>query len=438
MSRDAALGAREIAKVFPFYFTLDRTLRIVAHGPSLGRLIPHLAVGQPFDQVFAINRPKVRAEFDELARSQRALVLLEIRAVDGLLLKGQLVECEPDLLIFLGSPWVTSIKRLQNVGLSFKDFAIHDPISDYLVLLQAQRTSLDDASRFAAQLEASNRTLQTAYTRLESEVTRRERTESELRHAQRLNSLGQLASGAAHEFNNLLTPMLCLTQEVRDDLPEGPVRDDLDAVVEACHRAAKLIANMLTFGRGVEGPRSRVELTQIVHGAAHLLRATIPTTIQLTSEVSAARGLIVRAEPTQLNQVLLNLAANARHAIGDAHGTIAIGIEAVHLDGGTAASGQALAAGPYARITFTDTGCGIARAALDHVFDPFFTTKGVGEGTGLGLSIVHGIVANHGGRIQVESTVGVGTRFTIDLPMLESPHDAPAETDARGQPWPVC
>ncbi|MBC7976989.1 MAG: hypothetical protein H7138_18590, partial [Myxococcales bacterium] len=251
---------------------------------------------------------------------------------------------------------------------------------------------------------------------------------------QRLSSLGQLASGAAHEFNNLLTPMLCLTEGIRDELPTGAARDDLDAVVEACHRAAKLVANMLTFGRGAEVPRGRVELCPLVIGVVRLLRATIPKTIELTSTAELSLALVVDGEPTQLHQVLLNLASNARHAIGDASGTITIGLAAVDLDGGTAASGQALAAGAYARITVADTGCGIAEPALERVFEPFFTTKRVGEGTGLGLSIVHGIVASHGGRIQVESVIGRGTTFTIDLPVRAAPA-APVTTEGANASW---
>jgi signal transduction histidine kinase len=437
MTLGAELRGPEITKIFPFHFTLDRELTIVAHGPALCRIVPGIQVGSAFEACFAVSRPKLQASFESFARSASSLFLIEVRANAGLILKGQIVECANDLLLFLGSPWITSLGRLRELGLALKDFALHDPVSDYLVLLQAQRTSLDDASRIATQLQASNHTLQAACTRLEEEVALRERTELELRHAQRLNSLGQLASGAAHEFNNLLTPMLCLTEGIRDELPAGASRDDLDAVVEACHRAAKLVANILTFGRGAEVPRGRVELWPLVAGAARLLRATIPTTIELRSTASANLALVVDGEPTQLHQILLNLASNARHAIGDALGTITIGLATVELDGGTAASGQALVAGTYARLTVTDTGCGIAEPALERVFEPFFTTKRVGEGTGLGLSIVHGIVASHGGRIQVESAIGHGTTFTIDLPTSDAPA-LPVTTEGARSSWPGC
>ena len=419
MTVAAAFGARELDRIFPFHFIMDEALRIVSRGPALDRIVPGLDAGGAFADFFTVARPILAIGFDSFAQRASSLFLIEVRGRPGLVLKGQICALEHGLLSFLGSPWVTTIGRLKELGLSLKDFAIHDPVGDYLILLQAQQTAIEDASRLAAQLEDSHRTLQTAYARLEEETERRQRTERELRHAQRLQSLGQLASGAAHEFNNLLTPMLCLTEVVRDELADGALRDDLDAVIESCQRAAKLISNMLTLGRRAEAPRARVDLNELVDRAVQLLRATTPTTIELVYRAPADRAVFVNAEPTQLHQVLLNLASNARHAIGDRPGAITIALDAIDLDGGTAASGTQLAPGRYARVTLDDTGCGIDSTTLDHVFDPFFTTKVVGEGTGLGLSIVHGIIANHGGRIAVHSRVGHGTRFTIDLPAVE-------------------
>ena len=277
--------------------------------------------------------------------------------------------------------------------------------------------------------------------RHEAEEAQR-KLESQLFQVQKMETLGTLAGGIAHDFNNLLTGIMGYNDLALDGLPEDhPARPCLKESRTACLRACELVEQILVFSRQPTGTeRVPVDVAFIVDEARRFLRATVPATIQIEANVAQNCGRVL-ADATQLNQVLLNLGSNAAHAMRAGPGLMKITGERVELNETQAAVHGNLPAGAYLHLSVADTGHGMDADTQARIFDPFFTTKEVGEGTGLGLAIVHGIVRAHGGTIEVDSTIGVGTTFHIYLPAAKGDSDktdvAPA-VPRRGAGEVVC
>ncbi len=258
------------------------------------------------------------------------------------------------------------------------------------------------------------------------DLTQRKRAEQEQRlleeklvQAQKLETIGTLAGGIAHDFNNILTPIGGYVDLALRDVPaDSETHADLLEVRKATRRAGDLVRQILTFSRGHSSERELVQLGPIVHDVIKLLRATVPTTIDIRYYVEPNCGA-VEADGSQIHQVLMNLGTNAYHAMREQGGTLEIRLDAATVDGALAAQSPRLDVGEYVRLTVRDTGHGMDADTQARLFEPFFTTKKVGEGTGLGLSVVHGIVMSHDGEITVDSTPGFGTTFTVYLPMVE-------------------
>jgi len=249
-----------------------------------------------------------------------------------------------------------------------------------------------------------------------------ENKESQLRQAQKMEAIGVLAGGIAHDFNNILQAILgfaTLAQEeaqVIDTQRSVLIANDLDRVVRATQRGRELINRILLFSRRREQEQQPVNVADVISETVGLLANTIPATIEVRTEIAAGCGSIM-ADPARINQMLLNLATNAFHAMEQQGGILTFELRpsAPHEDPLKPAS---LATRDMVALTVTDTGCGMDKTTLDRLYDPFFTTKDVGKGTGLGLSVVHGIVADHGGEIIIESAVGRGTAVHVFLPVL--------------------
>ena len=265
------------------------------------------------------------------------------------------------------------------------------------------------------------------------DITKLRHLEEQLRHAQKMEALGTLAGGIAHDFNNILAAILGYTELAQCEIPvASPVGAWLQKVLTASHRAKALVQQILAFSRRTPVARTPVSLTAVLRETLPFLRALLPSTIALEDSCTS-EATPVLADATQLQQILMNLGTNARDAMGDTGGRLALSLEVVAVDAAFAATHPALHAGPYVRLTVQDSGPGIPPAVLARIFEPFFTTKEVGHGTGLGLSVVHGIVEGHDGAILVESTLGQGTTFTIYLPRLEerAEGDAPPAVEDR-------
>ena len=252
-------------------------------------------------------------------------------------------------------------------------------------------------------------------------MQQRSELEAQLFASQKMEALGTLAGGVAHDLNNTLVPVLALAKLTGRRLPEGSrERGNLETILQASERARDLVSQILTFSRKTMPTRQSVDLTQVVRDALKLLRASVPTTIDIDERLAAVPRLM--GDAGKLHQVMTNLVTNAAQAIGDRLGRITVEIAAAPSELLTGAG----AGNPAVRLSVSDTGCGMAPATMTRIFDPFFTTKPAGAGTGLGLSVVHGIVTQHGGRIAVDSVEGQGTRFDVYLPTRGGEDAAPA------------
>ena len=255
---------------------------------------------------------------------------------------------------------------------------------------------------------------------------RRETLERQLAQSQRLEAVGTLAGGIAHDFNNILGAILGFAEILRQDTEREPEKQSyVTHIIQAAQRAAGLVRQMLTFSREQASELQPLDLASLAKETGRLLRAALPANIELDVECQP-RTPEVMADPAKVHQILVNLGANARDAIGTRPGRLRIHTRERLLSSEEAASHLGLKAGNHAELTVEDNGEGMTPEVQRRVFDPFFTTKETGAGSGLGLAVVHGIVRSHQGEIQVESTPGSGTRITILIPALRTPAPAPA------------
>jgi len=269
----------------------------------------------------------------------------------------------------------------------------------------------------AAEKRASE--LAVLYERAQQEIRHREQVEEQLRQGQKMEAIGRLAGGIAHDFNNLLMVINGYGERLADELAAGSdPRNDVEEIRKAGRRAASLVQQLLAFARRQVLAPTVLDLNAVVQETLGLLRRLIPEHIDIVTRLDPTVGP-VRADASQLTQVLMNLGANARDAM-PARGTLSLKTRALTLSPDDASRRSDLKPGPHVVLEVGDTGTGIDAAALPHLFEPFFTTKGQ-AGTGLGLSTVYGIVKQCGGDIAVDSQVGRGTTFRLFFPRAEGP-----------------
>jgi PAS domain S-box-containing protein len=250
---------------------------------------------------------------------------------------------------------------------------------------------------------------------INTDVTEQKRTEDHLLRAQRMESIGTLAGGIAHDLNNILSPIIMSVEMLRLKTSDDETKRWLSLIGENAERGADLIKQVLTFARGLEGERIPVQVKHVVKDLVSVLHETLPKSITLKYDIATSPWLIA-ADPTQIHQVLMNICLNARDAMNDG-GTLRIGVENLRIDENYLNPDATV--GRYVQITVDDTGTGMAEETVKRIFDPFFTSKPLGHGTGLGLSTALTIVKSHGGFINVYSELGRGTRFSINLPAIE-------------------
>ncbi len=246
------------------------------------------------------------------------------------------------------------------------------------------------------------------------DLTERRKLEAQFLRAQRMESIGTLASGVAHDLNNILTPIMMSVAVLRLGLP-AEKRDSLcDTIAMSAARGAQIVKQVLAFGRGLEGERHPLQVDMLITEMEQMIRSTFPKEVVLDC-IKGPDLRLVLGDATQIHQVLLNLCVNARDAMPDG-GTLRLSATNLDIDASYASMLSEIAPGPHVLLEVSDTGSGIPPEVLERIFDPFFTTKEIGKGTGLGLSTVHGIVKSHGGLLKVVTALGKGTTFQIYLP----------------------
>jgi signal transduction histidine kinase len=375
-----------------------------------------LSFGQGGDGIYFVVRPIVnvrhRAElrlgFEEQPTQERIQLALTRMLW---LLAGYLVAAIA-LAIALSYRLSRPIQRLQAVSRAIAS-------GDYTRALNV-KTGIRELHDAAVDLEAMRHELVGVNDRLQAKIkekeisdARREELQKQLQHRQRLETVGTLASGIAHEINNVLAPIIIYTDTALQDLPlNGAPRANLERVLAAARRAKDIVKKILTFSRELgEAKLALVDLREVVAEALHLFSALAPPTIEIRTEIDESLPL-VRADATLAAHLLMNLCTNAYQAMEGAKGTLTIGLK---YQEGADMGGVSQ---PRVEFWVRDTGRGMDPATVERIFEPFFTTRSVGHGSGLGLSVVHGIVESFGASIAVDSKIGVGTTFRIFFPAV--------------------
>ncbi|HEV7404849.1 MAG TPA: PAS domain S-box protein [Chthoniobacteraceae bacterium] len=250
---------------------------------------------------------------------------------------------------------------------------------------------------------------------INTDLTETKKLEAQFLRAQRQESIGTLASGIAHDLNNILSPILMSVSVLRKSVSTKEGEKILAIIESSAERGAGIVKQVLTFARGVEGERVLLQPKHLLSEMGKILAQTFPRNIDIKTQYPQDLW-VVSGDATQLHQVLLNLCVNARDAMGAPGGTLTICAENIDVDAHFARTNPGAQLGEHVVLRVTDTGEGMSPATMDKIFDPFFTTKEVGKGTGLGLATVIGIVKSHGGFLTVQSEIGVGTSFRIFLP----------------------
>jgi len=276
----------------------------------------------------------------------------------------------------------------------------------------------------------------TGYVSVTRDMTHEREIERRMMQAQKMEAIGTLAGGIAHDFNNLLTPIMGFTEVTRSRMKsDDPLRGNLDQVMVAADRARELVGQVLTISRQRQQEKQPIEVLPLVKQSLNLLGSSLPSTIEIRRSLLAGHSL-VHADASQINQVVINLVTNAGQAMGESGGVLEVGLEEVVVDAEFAARHVGLSAGIYLCLSVRDSGPGLPADMEERIFEPFFTTKGDSGGTGLGLAIVRGIVQDHQGAIEVESSPRSGTLFRVFLPLVEGqavPAEVPLEVNLPGK-----
>lgn len=471
MSRRFTLSPQMLAQAFPFHFVVNRDFTVVQAGDVLQRLCAGEILGNRMELFFEICRPKVALTFESIQRQAKSLFILRLFKND-IQFKGQMMYSDrDDLFFFLGSPWITETGNLGPKGLKLKDFAVHDPIIDFLFLLQTKNTALNETRQLADALiqqqqeqqqlqqtltvkENLAKTAEAEANRLEQVLNELHQTQAQLVQTEKMSSIGLMVAGVAHEINNpisFIAGNLNHLQEYSTQLLQlvalfqakyQPVDPDIRAFINhidldflatdlpklvhsiniGAERIREIVVSLRNFSRLDEAEHKMVDLHDGINSTLLILRHRLKAYGD-RSEIQVIKNYgdlpLVECYAGQLNQVFMNLLSNAIDALekqkiagsqmGDNAEPPRIVITTdLNLD-------------DQVVIKISDNGAGIPLSIQSRLFDPFFTTKPVGKGTGLGLSISYQIVVkSHSGRIDFYSQPGQGTEFCIAIPRVSA------------------
>ncbi len=415
----------------------DYVIKDEAAGPVLARAIS-----------YSIERHRVAVEIE-----RRALELLASQA--HIRQQAALIDAAQDAILVLDPEariisWNKSAERIHGwtapeaVGRNYKTLLRADPARIDEIWEELLRTgewtgeltSRDKADRqiltdTRLTLLRDDRGAPQSVLSISTDITERRRLEHRFLRAQRLESLGSLAGGIAHDLNNVLAPIAMAVDILRERISDPPSVELLRHVADSARRGADMVRQVLTFARGVEGQRVLMQPAHLIEEVARIFRDTLLKSVDVQVHVAPDTWPIL-GDRTQLHQVLMNLGVNARDAMPDG-GSLILSAMNMTLQENRRISPDARS-GPHVLIRVTDTGCGMSADVIERIFDPFFSTKEVGKGTGLGLATVQGIVRSHGGFVTVYSEVGNGTTFNVYLPAQPAAAGQSAEAVAESFP----
>jgi len=331
---------------------------------------------------------------------------LRLPKIDGLQIISLIKEESPDTPVIVVSGMGTMDDAIKSLQLGTWDY-LTKPITDMKLVGHAVSKCLERAKLIKENKRYQNH--------LEEEIKKRT---AELHQAQKLEAIGTLAGGIAHDFNNILGAIMGYTDLALLDMDgcNEDMEEKLRQIKKAGNRAKNLVAQILTFSRKSQSEKVSIELSPIIKEALKLLRASIPTTIEIKQNISTGPELVM-ADPTEVHQVIMNLCTNSVHAMKNERGVIDVSFSSIVIDDQQSRKIPKIKTGKYVKLSVHDTGCGMDQEMISQIFDPFFTTKEKGKGTGMGLSVVHGIVSDMAGTTIVESTPGLGSTISAYFPV---------------------
>lgn len=410
------LDPKAIDQAFPFHFVLQESLAswgtIVAFGSRLSRVAPNVGEGRPFEDAFELE---ISGDHEAQPPTPDSLYLLRPTGrEDDFRLRGQFLQLQSGpKWIFLGAPWVDDLADLERYGISLSDFPPHEALGDLLLLMTTRNLALRDQRDLTRQLRETASKLDERNQQLENELEQRERLETRLRKKQKMEALGLLAGGVAHDFNNLMTAILGYASLALASVDEKkPIYRWLTEVEKATKRASGLTAQLLTFSRQQVFQPRVVELEHECAEAESMLRRVLGENVTLVSDHSAIPNRIW-IDPTALHQVIVNLVLNARDAMPTG-GRVTIRTRTLAPNSDAPLPPEEGRFGSVLEVT--DEGVGIPPDTMEKIFEPFFSNREGLQGTGLGLATVQGAVHQAEGEITIESVVGEGSSFRVWLP----------------------
>jgi two-component system, NtrC family, sensor kinase len=455
-----------LTTIFPFHFVVDRELRIVQAGDVLQRICFGTLVGSHLDQYFQISRPKIDFTFESIKKRMKSVFVLEAQH-NGMCLKGQMSYSESDdLIFFLGSPWITDSANLNSLGIKLTDFAIHDPVVDFIFLLQSSNSSLNESKKLLEDLNQQKNQLkdtlvikenlariaESQSNRLQQTLRDLQNTQAQLVQTEKMSGLGQMVAGVAHEINNPVSFIhgnLQFAQEYTDTLLDlielyqkkyPDTNSDIDQFKEEIDyefitkdlrktiasmkvgtaRILEIVKSLRVFSRLDESEYKIIDIHEGIDSTLLILKHRIKATSDRPAiEIIKNYGDLPKIEcyAGQLNQVFMNLISNAIDALDEwnTNRTSQENREKLAQIKIT----TTLTDEDKVLIVIQDNGPGIPEEIQTRLFDPFFTTKPVGKGTGLGLSISYQVIKEkHAGNLFCRSELGHGTAFHIELSRL--------------------